>query len=176
MPEGRFKLLYDGECPFCRREVEWLRRRDLNGNLALEDIADPGFDPAQYGLTREEVAGVLHGILPDGRVVRRVEAIREAYQAVGLSWLVAPTRWPIVRWVLDVMYGIFARNRIRWGRLLGRGCESGKCAIMPVAPDGEPTKPPSTTVDDRLGLDLRSVVRPPDPAVSVHRTGRGVRQ
>ena len=35
MPEGRFKLLYDGECPFCRREVEWLRRRDLNGNLAL---------------------------------------------------------------------------------------------------------------------------------------------
>jgi predicted DCC family thiol-disulfide oxidoreductase YuxK len=28
MPEGRFTLLYDGDCPFCRREVEWLRRRD----------------------------------------------------------------------------------------------------------------------------------------------------
>ena len=53
MPEGRFTLLYDGECPFCRREVEWLRRRDREGHLALEDIADPGFDPAQYGLTRK---------------------------------------------------------------------------------------------------------------------------
>jgi hypothetical protein len=71
MPEGRFTLLYDGECPFCRREVEWLRRRDREGHLVLEDIADPSFDPVQYGLTREEVVGVLHGILPDGRVVRR---------------------------------------------------------------------------------------------------------
>ena len=52
MPEQRLKLLYDGECPFCRREVEWLRRRDHEGKLALEDIADPGFDPAQYGLSR----------------------------------------------------------------------------------------------------------------------------
>ena len=146
MPERRFTLLYDGECPFCRREVEWLRRRDREGHLALEDIAGPGFDPAQYGLTREEVVGVLHGVLPDGRVVRRVEAIRQAYQAVGLGWLVAPTRWPVVRWVLDRMYGIFARNRIRWGRFLGRRCESGKCAIMPAPPDGQRTS--STSPDD----------------------------
>jgi predicted DCC family thiol-disulfide oxidoreductase YuxK len=143
MAEQRFTLLYDGECPFCRREVEWLRRRDREGHLALEDITDPHFDPAQYGLTREEVAGVLHGILPDGRVVRRVEAIRQAYYAVGLGWLVAPTRWPVVRWVLDGMYGIFARNRIRWGRLLGRPCESGKCTSMPVPSGREPTESPS---------------------------------
>jgi len=142
MPEGRFKLLYDGECPFCRREVEWLRRRDRDGNLALEDIADPGFDPAQYGLTREEVASVLHGILPDGRVVRRVEAIRQAYQAVGLGWLVAPTRLPVVRWVLDGMYGVFARNRMSWGSLLGRQCESTKCGVGAVSSHREPAKPP----------------------------------
>ena len=86
MAERRFTLLYDGECPFCRQEVEWLRRRDGESHLILEDITDPGFDPAKYGLTRDEVAGVLHGILPDGRVVRCVEAIRQAYQAVGLGW------------------------------------------------------------------------------------------
>jgi predicted DCC family thiol-disulfide oxidoreductase YuxK len=89
--------------------------------------------------------GVLHGVLADGRVVRRVEAIRQAYQAVGLGWLVAPTRWPVVRWVLDGMYGIFARNRIRWGRLLGRQCESGKCAVLPAPPDGQRTS--STSPD-----------------------------
>ena len=66
MPEWRVKLLYDGECPFCCREVEWLKRRDRHGKLATEDIAAIGFDPARYGLTRQEVAGVLHGILPDG--------------------------------------------------------------------------------------------------------------
>ncbi|MGO9115678.1 MAG: thiol-disulfide oxidoreductase DCC family protein [Thermoguttaceae bacterium] len=134
MPEKQFKLLllYDGDCPFCRREVDWLKRRDREGHLALENIADPGFDPARYGLTQEEVQAALHGILPDGQVVRRVEAIRYAYRAVGLGWLVAPTRWPVVRWVLDGMYRIFARNRLRWGRLLGRQCASGNCTTTPV--------------------------------------------
>jgi predicted DCC family thiol-disulfide oxidoreductase YuxK len=129
MPEWRFKLLYDGECPFCRREVEWLRRWDRHANLALEDIAAPDFDPAQYGLTQEEVMGVLHGVLPDGRVVRRLEAMRQAYRAVGLGWLVAPTRLPVVRWVLDRLYGLFARHRVRLGKLFGRKCESGTCGV-----------------------------------------------
>src|ERR1700690_4236397 len=55
MFKQRFKLLYDGDCPFCRREVEWLKRRDRNDRLALENIAALGFDPGRYGLTREEV-------------------------------------------------------------------------------------------------------------------------
>jgi predicted DCC family thiol-disulfide oxidoreductase YuxK len=75
MPKQQFKLLYDGDCPFCRREVEWLKRRDHNDRLAIENIAALGFDPAKYGLSREEVMGSLHGIFPDGRVVRRVEAL-----------------------------------------------------------------------------------------------------
>ena len=72
---------------------------------AIEDIAAVGFDPARYGLTRGEVTASLHGILPDGHVVRGLEAIRKAYQAVGLGWLVAPTRLPIVHGALNVMYG-----------------------------------------------------------------------
>jgi predicted DCC family thiol-disulfide oxidoreductase YuxK len=139
MSHWRLKLLYDGECPFCRREVEWLKRRDRDGHLAMEDIAAPGFTSAQYGLTREEVMGVLHGVLPDGRVVRRVEAIRQAYRAVGLGWLVAPTRLPVIRWVLDCLYGAFARNRVRLGRLFGRRCESGVCTVKAAPADRKPT-------------------------------------
>ncbi len=133
MPEWRLKLLYDGECPFCRREVEWLKRRDRRGRLATEDITAIGFEPARYGLSREEVMGRLHGVLRDGHVVRGVEAIRQAYAAVGLGWLVAPTRLPVVREVLDGMYDIFARNRVWLGRPFGRNCESGTCAVkVPV--------------------------------------------
>jgi predicted DCC family thiol-disulfide oxidoreductase YuxK len=142
MPKQQFKLLYDGDCPFCRREVEWLKRCDRNDKLALEDIAALGFDPARYGLTREEVMGSLHGILPDGRVVSRVEAIRQAYRAVGLGWLVAATRLPIIRGVLDGMYGLFARNRIRLGRLFGRQCESDACVVQaPLSRKSKATRP-----------------------------------
>ncbi len=117
-----FKLLYDGECPLCLREVAWLRRRDRAGRLALLDITAPGFEPADFGATREELMGVIHGVLPDGRVVRRLEALREAWRTVGLGWLIAPTAWPGLRWVFDRMYAAFARRRMRLGRLLGRPC------------------------------------------------------
>jgi predicted DCC family thiol-disulfide oxidoreductase YuxK len=134
MPQGkRYKLLYDGECPFCRTEVAMLKRLDRHNNLDMEDITAVGYDPGRYGLTRGEVMGVLHGILPDGRVVRRVEAIRQAYKTIGLGWLVAPTGLPGVGWALDRMYNVFARNRGRLGTLFGRSCESGKCAIKPSA-------------------------------------------
>ncbi len=137
MPQPRLKLLYDGDCPFCRREAQWLKRRDRDGRLALEDISALGFDPSRYGLTRQEVMGVLHGVLPDGRIVRGVEAVRQAYQAIGLGWLVAPTRLPGVRWVLDRMYGVFARNRAGLGRWFGHRCEDGGCA-MPKTQDLRP--------------------------------------
>ena len=134
MPKWRVKLLYDGDCPFCRREVDGLRRRDRAGRLALEDISALGFDPARYGLSWQEVRGVLHGVLPDGRVVRRVEAIRQAYGAVGLGWLVAPTRLPVVSWLLDRAYGTFARNRTWLGSLFGRPCKSVACVVKSGPP------------------------------------------
>ncbi len=73
--------------------------------------------------------GVMHGVFPDGRVVRRVAAFREAYRAVGLGWLLAPTGWPGLRWIADRAYGLFARNRIRIGRLFGRECPDDACAV-----------------------------------------------
>ncbi len=81
MSEWRFKLLYDGECPFCQREVRWLQRRNRHGHLAFEDVASPDFDPSLYGATREEVMGVIHGVFPDGRIVRKVEALRSPSSA-----------------------------------------------------------------------------------------------
>jgi predicted DCC family thiol-disulfide oxidoreductase YuxK len=130
MPELRLKLLYDGECPFCRREAQWLKRRDRAGRLVLEDISALGFDPSRYGLARQEVMDVLHGVLPDGRIVRGVEALRQAYQAIGLGWLVAPTRLPVVRGALDRMYAAFARNRVGLGRWFGRRCQGGVCSML----------------------------------------------
>ena len=131
MSTWRLKLLYDGGCPFCRREVDFLRRRNHRMLLRFEDISDPRFDPAKYGLTKEEVHRVLHGVLPDGSVVRGMDAIRRAYQAVGLGWITAPTALPGIRWLADRVYETFARNRLRLGRVFGR-CEEGTCSVRPM--------------------------------------------
>jgi len=124
-----FKVLIDGECPLCRREMSFLSRLDRRRNrLVTEDITAAGFDPKQYGATTEELMGQIHGVLPDGSLVKGMEVFRRAYDAVGLGWLLAPTNWPVLRSISDAGYAWFARNRLR---LTGRtgSCASGRCRL-----------------------------------------------
>lgn len=116
MPESwRIKVLYDGDCPLCSREIDFLETRDRGrGKIAFEDIAAPSFDPDRYRLEPADLMARIHGVLPDGRVIEGVEVFRQAYAAVGLGWLVAPTRWPGLRSLSDRAYRVFARNRLRW--------------------------------------------------------------
>lgn len=127
---GTFTLLYDSLCPICRREVDWLKRRDRNGRLATIDIAAPGFDPVPLGLSAERVVARLHGIEANGTVVEGMAAMRGAWRAVGLGWLIAPTGWPLLRYLFDGMYLVFARYRVPLGRLFGRraaNCDADRC-------------------------------------------------
>ncbi|MEO0687879.1 MAG: DCC1-like thiol-disulfide oxidoreductase family protein, partial [Cyanobacteria bacterium J06649_11] len=42
----KIKLLYDGECPLCVREVNFLTKKDAGrGIVKFVDIADPNYDP-----------------------------------------------------------------------------------------------------------------------------------
>ena len=127
-----FTLLYDSLCPICRREVAWLQRRDRHHRLATIDIAAPGFDAAALGLTAEGVVARLHGIDAAGKVVEGMAAMRGAWRAVGLGWLIAPTGWPVLRWLFDGAYLVFARYRVPLGRLFGRRqqatCDSDRCS------------------------------------------------
>jgi predicted DCC family thiol-disulfide oxidoreductase YuxK len=124
-----FTLLFDSECPFCKLEVEWLQRRDRRGLLRAIDIAAPDFDAAHFGLTKERVHARLHGIAADGTVVEGMPAIRAAWRAAGLGWVMAPTGWPVLRWICDLGYVVFARYRVTLGRLFGRKCASGSCTV-----------------------------------------------
>ncbi|MBK8097421.1 MAG: DUF393 domain-containing protein [Planctomycetes bacterium] len=123
-----FTLLYDSECPFCRREVDWLRRRAAGDRLAATDIAAPEFDAGRFGLTLADVRARLHGITADGHILTGMDAIRAAWRAVGLGWVMAPTGWPLLRPFADLGYRVFARYRVRLGRWFGRRCRD-RCPV-----------------------------------------------
>lgn len=127
-------ILYDGDCPLCSREIAGLRRLDRKRRLAFVDIAAPGFDASVYGLDMAAVMGRIHAALPDGRVIEGMDVFRRAYAAVGLGWLLAPTRWPGLRRVFDAAYRAFARNRLRW-----TGREEAACTHQRCAPSVHPT-------------------------------------
>ena len=126
---GEILLLYDGDCPLCSREIAILRRLDRGrGRVRFEDIAILGPESRIYGRDRETLLARIHGVLPTGEVIEGMEVFRRAYAAVGLGWLLAPSRWPLLRPIADAGYRWFARNRMRW---TGRTelCSEGRCEV-----------------------------------------------
>ena len=115
----RLTLLYDGGCPLCLREVGLLRSRDQRLHpealrLAFVDIDAPEYDSqAHGGISYRDAMGRIHGLRPDGTVLRDVAVFREAYRLVGLGWLYAPSDWPGLRPLVDAVYGFWARWRLR---------------------------------------------------------------
>ncbi len=115
----RYRLLYDGACPVCSREVLWLHRRRPAAIEAV-DISSADFDASSFGLTAEQVDAALYGVHPDGSVTMGMESLREGYRLAGLGWAIAWTGWWPARPAFNAFYRWFARNRMRIGRLLGR--------------------------------------------------------
>ncbi len=125
----QFEVFYDGDCPLCQREINWLRRRDRQRRIVFTDIADPGFDPESVGKSFQTLMDQIHGRTPDGRWITGVEVFRHLYHAAGFGKFVAVTRLPVIRHMLDTGYRVFARHRLR---LTGR-CRSGVCGVQPAA-------------------------------------------
>lgn len=130
------EVFYDGACPLCLREIRMLEGRDRRRRIRFVDIAAAGFDAASVGPTWETLMARIHGRLPDGTLVEGVEVFRRLYAAVGFGPLVALTRLPGIRQLLDVAYRAFARNRLR---LTGR-CADDACRLH-----GKPPTPSAGT-------------------------------
>ena len=104
-------LLYDAACPVCALEMEHLRSRNTAGRLVIVNIAVPGFDAAAFGASAAELDAQIHAHCADGTVLRGMEALRLAYAAVGLGWVLWPTGLAPLRALADFAYGRFARHR-----------------------------------------------------------------
>jgi len=121
-------MLYDGQCPLCSREVTWLQRRNLTGAVDFEDISDPLFDPAKYGLTMEQAIGAMHAVTPDGGVLKGVDVFVEVYQHCGLTWISKMLAFRPTRPAVNLLYRMFARVRPWFSRLDAAECRD-RCAV-----------------------------------------------
>ena len=136
MPE--LTILYDGACPLCLREVRFLQGRDPRGErLGFVDIDASDYEPAGHGgIDYRSAMARIHGISADGQVLLDVAVFARAYDLVGLGWLYAPSRWPLLAPLINGIYRLWAGARLR---LTGRPdlgqlcqarserCDSGRC-------------------------------------------------
>lgn len=119
------EVFFDGDCPLCSREINFLKRLDKQEKIVFTNIAEKDFEASNYGLTFDDFMAEIRGRLPDGTMISGVEVFRRLYGAVGLKWTIAITRLPIISSVLDFGYKVFAKNRLRFtGRCNSeKGCK-----------------------------------------------------
>lgn len=110
----QIKLLYDGDCPLCVREVNFLRSKDADRGLVLFiDIASDDYYPEDHaGIDFETAMGVIHAILPDGTIVKNVEVFRRTYEILGIGWIYATTKVRSIEYLANLVYGIWADLRL----------------------------------------------------------------
>lgn len=119
------EVFFDGGCPLCLREINFLKHRDRHGKIRFTDIDAAEFHPEVLGKTYDELMAKIYGRLPEGKWITGVEVFRRLYSAIGFGPLVMLTRLPVLSQMLDLGYHVFARNRLR---LTGR-CSARTCSV-----------------------------------------------
>lgn len=114
-PAWKIKLLYDGECPLCVREVNFLTKKDAGREIInFIDITELDYDPeANAKIDYATAMGRIHAILADGTVIKNVEVFRRIYEELGIGWVYGITKLPLIGAIADWLYGIWADWRLK---------------------------------------------------------------
>lgn len=124
-----FTLFFDSRCPLCVEEMHALAGFDQSRQLEFVDIHQPHFAQQYPHIDPVQANRKLHGQYASGELVVGLDATAAAWQLVGKHQWLQALRWPVIRWLADGAYWVFARNRYRISSLLGRRvtCSGNTC-------------------------------------------------
>ena len=112
--QNKLTFLYDGGCPLCKRETDFLKRKDIFGNINFVDINSDDYDPTNYqNISYKKAMSNLHGILHNGNLIQGLDVLAYAYQLVGLGWVYFPIKIPIISNLLKIFYSFWAKYRLK---------------------------------------------------------------
>ncbi len=123
-------FLYDGKCPLCLRETNFLKRKDNKNYIRFVDISNK-YSPVDFNnISYKEAMSNLHGILESGETILGVNVLAYSYELIGLGWIYYPTKLPIFSDIIKFIYKYWAKYRLN---ITGRGelaklCDS-KCTL-----------------------------------------------
>ena len=110
---SKLTFLYDGACPLCLRETNFLKTKDSKKVINFVDIS-VDYIPQNYkGISYEEAMANLHGILGNGEIIFGVDVLAYSYELVGLGWIYFPTRLPFLSNVIRFFYKYWAKYRLK---------------------------------------------------------------
>jgi predicted DCC family thiol-disulfide oxidoreductase YuxK len=115
----KLTMFYDGLCPLCQAEIQFLSKRNQAGLLSFIDINSDQYLPERVGISCNQALASMYAQYDDGKLIQGVEVFSAAYSRANLpklAWLFSrPTLMPI--W--NVGYRLFAKYRHAISALLG---------------------------------------------------------
>ena len=120
----KLTFLYDGACPLCLKETNFLKSKDLARSILFVDISN-NYVPSYYlNISYQKAMANLHGITQNGEIIIGVDVLAYAYELVGLGWIYYPTKIPIFSNIVNFFYKYWAKYRLR---LTGRNLNQIVC-------------------------------------------------
>ena len=127
--KNKLTFLFDGACPLCKRETNFLKSKDILNKIRFVDISSQDYKPTSFsGISYSEAMSNLHGILANGDVIKGLDVLALSYELIGLGWIYYPLKIKFLSPVLRFVYRYWAKYRLKiTGRLnIDKLCTS-KC-------------------------------------------------
>lgn len=119
---NKLTIFYDGHCPLCLKEMAHLKQLDADQNILLIDVQTPEFQDTFPEIDKASALAKLHGYLTEEvkpkQLLTGLDVTYHAWRLVGKGYWIAPLRWPIIKYIADFAYILFAKNRYRLSYLL----------------------------------------------------------
>lgn len=127
MANSVLTIYYDGKCPLCLKEMQHLQVADKNNRLKLIDLHSREYARHHSDIDKEQAMNILHGKY-DGKIIRGLDVTCTAWNLVEKHKWLSILRWPLIRYVADAAYLVFAKYRYPISRFLFKSqCKDDQC-------------------------------------------------
>lgn len=120
-------LIYDGDCPVCRRAAAWVETRARDGVFEYLACQSPERAARFPGMAESACLEAMQLVLPDGTVYSGDAALPLILERLrGWRWLARLLRLPGLRRVSPAVYRFVARHRYAISAIVYRKASGGR--------------------------------------------------
>ena len=112
--QNKLIFLFDGGCPLCLRETNFLKSKDELNKIDFVDINNLNYKPNLFkDISYAEAMSNLHGILENGNIIKGLDVLAYSYELIGLGWVYYPLKIEFLAPVLRLFYKYWAKYRLK---------------------------------------------------------------
>ena len=112
--KNKLTFLFDGGCPLCQRETNFLKKRDILTQISFVDINSKDYDQRLFNnISYSEAMSNLHGIKENGEIIKGLDVLAYSYELIGLGWVYYPLKIKFLSPLIRLVYRYWAKYRLQ---------------------------------------------------------------